>query len=361
MSTAAVTGIEEEYLSFFDGEVTLAFDKKLHAYYRIEGDQKILIPGVTSITGMVDKSGPLTQWAANMTVEYILNSFAVGEGVRSEIREAYEAAKAKQEFPQYEGVYKFERNLFARLLNEARFNFRNIKQEAADVGHVAHEWLERFIKWHIGCIELGAHIDDTKVHTPLIDCYKSGWSLSYSPWNAKTPLPENPQAANAVQAALDWLKLHEFTPVYSERRVYSREYDYAGTLDWLAWITLDGKRVLVLGDFKTSNALHDEYRMQLAAYHQCLHEEFPSLAKDITAHVLLRIGKDDGKFEVQVIPKSEFEYDLAGFLGAAQTYNWKKQLELNAKALKPKKGKKNKIVVPGEVISAIPTEAPKAV
>jgi hypothetical protein len=45
-----------ETLVHYNGEVTIKYDDKLHAYFREEDGKRILIPGVTTIVGMVDKS-----------------------------------------------------------------------------------------------------------------------------------------------------------------------------------------------------------------------------------------------------------------------------------------------------------------
>ena len=343
-------------LSFFNGEVQLAFDSKLHAYYRIDQDlNHILIPGVTTITGMVDKSGPLTQWAANMTIEYLIANVTdySTDCTPLQVKEAYERYRAKPaaDDPEFvawlasvdDGTITGKSlNLIAlaETMAQARLSFRAIKQDAADVGHAAHEWLEQFLKWHI-------ERSVEPVTMEVLDTYLDQYAL-----------PADDRAKSAVTAALDWFVQHQFSPVFSERKIYSREYDYAGTLDWLAYATIQGERRLVLGDFKTSNALHDEYRMQLEAYNQALREEMPELGNNVSFHILLRIGKEDGKFEAQEIPASEFEYDLQGFLGALATYCWKKQLDLEHKALKPpKKTKKAKITIPAALEPAIVIEA----
>ena len=91
-------------------------------YYKRE-DYKL--PKVTSIiSDCSNKSGPLTQWAANMTVEWI---------------------KANCNASHVE----FDETLWTVTqedLDSARFNFRKVSQDALDVGSATHKAIEYFLK-----------------------------------------------------------------------------------------------------------------------------------------------------------------------------------------------------------------------
>ena len=71
------------------------------------------------------------------------------------------------------------------------------------------------------------------------------------------------------------LKFHEFWTtakpklISTEEFVYSDEFRYAGTADLL--VEMDGKTILI--DIKTSNALHKNYHLQLAAYAKAMEEQ----------------------------------------------------------------------------------------
>lgn len=321
-----------ETLEFYDGTEILKYDHALHAYYQIKDGQKVLCPGSTTVCGCIDKSGPLTQWAANMTVQY-LKEHMLAEGT---FVPKYTASVAD----------------FETLLNEARFNYRSISKDATDVGTMAHNWLEEVIK---------ARIREEK-------------------WVG--PLPGDSRAVNCINAAIDWMERHDFTPIASEFKIFSREFGYAGTADFRGWMTTCGDtnccghpdedrlaypvgtRLRVLGDFKSSKALYDEYRAQLASYRAAWEEEHPDDCFD--ACVLLRLGKEDGDFETVLVPQDAFEADFVGFLGTLQMYYWMKQLELDrkfdkekkkaaAKALKAQKASKGKVKKP-KVHSLIPVE-----
>ena len=56
---------------------------------------------------------------------------------------------------------------------------------------------------------------------------------------------------------------------------------------------MEGKLTLI--DFKSSNAIYDEMRFQVAGYQIAYEEE---TKKDIKKKVIIRFGKEDGQFEV---------------------------------------------------------------
>ncbi len=298
-----------EFLTHYNGEVVLEYSHSLHAYTVVEDDVRYIVPGSTTVVGMIDKSGPLTQWAANETVHWIISNFPA-ELARPALAEAY--TRCKDRAPWEDGALNKPNTLscgvvpLAELLNAARFNYRTISTTATDIGKIAHNWLERYIK------------DIIAGNDVLVGL-----------------APENEKSANCVEAALKWFDRHKFRPVFAEKKLYSRTHGYAGTCDWLAYVTSCGDREccpfdgeeLVLGDFKSSKHLYDEYFCQLASYRFAIEEEFPHLK--IGACMLLRLGKEDGEFEVRTATQEEFDADFDGFLGCLQMYHWQKQRDLN--------------------------------
>lgn len=347
-----------ETLTHYNGTVNIYYDSPLHAYYRLSDDgQKILIPGVTTVVGMIDKSGPLTQWAANMVVQWVIENFPVGQDDDGHIHQTlssfYQQMRDKLPWEEFSAQADMTLSVGAqqlvKLLNDARFNYKAISKEATDIGHIAHKWLEEYIIDMINGVPHTSTLPNT--------------------WEVEVGGPTQEmleKATRCIQAALEWMDKHAFTPVHSERKIYSLTYDYAGTLDWIAHITSCGDpkccpfhgTVRALGDFKSSRSLYDEYRAQTASYQAAWQEEFPD--QPIAVRVLLRLGKDSGDFESMTMTEDEFERDFDGFLGTLQMYGWSKQLELDrkhekalakaaAKALEPPKKRRapKKIVVPG--------------
>ena len=80
-------------------------------HYKIDG---LELPTVTTIiSDCTDKSGALTQWAANMCVEWI---------------------RQNVEFEKHAGCYE----LVDDDLEKARFNFREVSKTALDIGSETH-------------------------------------------------------------------------------------------------------------------------------------------------------------------------------------------------------------------------------
>lgn len=302
LEAALATGMPET-LTFYEGTEVIYYRDDLHAYYKKLDDGKlVMVVGVTSALDKIDKPA-LVQWAANTTVDHLrekaaYSQFRDGKGV----------------------VHTFitQENLEA-MFNDARFNWREISHVAMDIGKLAHGWLEAFVG-HL--ITNKAAVSGT-MHG---DCVM--------------PVVDDPKAHNCIDAALAWMQKHHFEPIGTERKIYSREYSYSGTYDWLAYITACGDpvccpfegRVLALGDWKSSKRLYDEYRVQTSAYVNAHEEEFPD--QKIGVRVLIRLGKEDGEFEAMVLSQDSQEADFAGFLGALGIYNWDRQLKIDKKYAK---------------------------
>jgi len=103
---------------------------------------------------------------------------------------------------------------------------------------------------------------------------------------------EKAQARIAYKSYCLWhedIKDHiEF--LQTEVSLVSEKYQFGGTFDAIARI--DGKNYLV--DFKTSNAIYQEYVIQLAAYRQLWSEH-----SDLKIHggIILKLSKDEVNFE----------------------------------------------------------------
>lgn len=339
----------DEKLSFYNGEVVLHYNHDLHLYYAEVTDgagtiSKYAIANVTNITGMVDKSAALTWWAANEAVYSMCrNVFGAATKEYQEVMNMFLDMKEGRtvqppEKNQYICVSHYN---FAEYMIAARKAHKDISTAAKDVGHEVHTWLEGLIKEAI--------LKDATITNEFVTQYT----------REKVPMPGQEEAIKCCNSAVTWMVSHEFKPIWSERKIFSREYFYSGTLDWLAFITKDGKRVKVLGDFKTSKAFYNEYKMQLAAYWNALVEEFPE-HNDIAMLCILRLGKDDGAFETMEIPQEEIEIHFNGFEGAITTYNWARQQELEEKANAPVKPRRRsvprKVKVPEKKYEPIPTE-----
>lgn len=294
MDDYLLQGLGEGPKSFklYDGEVELYFDDSIHQYTTYGPEGMVVVPGVTTITHIIDKSAALMQWAANMAVDAIRANF-------------YTQAT----FPPPDEL--------EQILQAAKYAHRDYKENAADIGHIAHDHIEQYIKAYIRNSN-----DDMKFY--------------------RTTLPDNVQAANGAIAAFDWMDRHSVKWIFTEKKIYSREHNYAGTADGLAFVSSCGDRkccyrlvkhgddyqilvdefldVLAPPDWKTSNSLYPEYWYQTAAYAKAFTEEYPN--KYVPKHRFInRLGKDDAKFESIHRGPETLERDFNAFLSALRLHN----------------------------------------
>jgi hypothetical protein len=218
------------------------FNEKTHSY-TLDGKP---LTGVTTILGTIAKPA-LIQWAANEAVKYVKENLT-------------------------------DINDLDKVLLEAKKAHTSKRDKSADVGSLAHNWIEKWIRG-----EKQAITDDIK---PMIDNF------------------------------LQWSKGVNF--LESELRVYSEKYWYAGTLDFIAEI--DGEKWL--GDFKTSSGIYPEMFYQTAAYQNALQEM--GLHQDIKGHIIVNLTKD-GRLNVQ--KSTEYEENRKAFMGALAIYRRQGQLK----------------------------------
>lgn len=164
---------------------------------------------------------------------------------------------------------------FAAIHKAAKSSHRKKAEVAANIGHNVHAYAECFFK--------------TKA----------------------LPLLLSDQAKRGVEAFHGWLDSHNVKIKVSERRVFSKQFYYAGTCDFVAEI--DG--VIGVGDIKTSSGIYPEMRFQTAAYQQALEEE-----KGIKFPVrwIVRFDKKTGQFEAKSF--YDFDLDFKGFSSALELH-----------------------------------------
>ena len=201
------------------------------------------VNGVTTVLGVINKPA-LVYWSANKAAEYVDLYLPVGSVV--------------------DEISKKE------LVAGCKTAHRKLLSSAGDFGTILHGLIEKLIKGE-----------------PYVE-------------------PVHPKLKEAIGQFLKWVKDNDVKFNGSERKIYSKKYNYAGTLDFLA--TINGKKVL--GDLKTSSGVYDEMSLQLAAYQNAMQEEF---GVGIDRSVIIRCGKD-GSFEVAEI--TEFEKNFEAFICA---------------------------------------------
>jgi len=212
--------------------------------YEVNGKK---LPSVTTIiSDCTDKSGPLTQWAANCVVDWI----------KQNCHENPIIAPSK--------CYL----VFENELQHARVNFRDVSQEALDVGSCVHNAIETYLL------------------------------------TGKEVKIENDQAIAGYLAFLEFAEQHKMKTHHCELQVTTNTW--AGTLDWEG--ELDDKLTVI--DFKASKAIYPEYRYQVAAYRSATGAE---------ANGILRLDKETGFPEYKDYSKT-YEKDLAVFNAMVNLY-----------------------------------------
>ena len=195
------------------------------ARYTIEG---VEYPSVTEIIeACTDKSAPLIQWAVSCAVKYI--------------QESYQDNLTKDEL--------FE------LLQKAKYEYKNVSEEAKTIGSQVHDLIEHYIKF---------------------DLDKS----------IRQQYPNEVQ--NSFLAFLEWEANNNVKWKKSELVLYHPTLFFAGQIDTICQI--DNQLFVV--DFKTSKGFYDGYDLQIAGYMELYNANNPD--NQIINAGILRIDKETG-------------------------------------------------------------------
>jgi ATP-dependent exoDNAse (exonuclease V) beta subunit len=124
-------------------------------------------------------------------------------------------------------------------------------------------------------------------------------------------MPENEQAANAINAFRDWVKQNDVEWLAAEQRVYNRKQGYAGTVDAVARVN----GVFSVIDFKTSARIYEEYHLQVAAYSKCVEDIY---GETVEGAYILRFDKESGEFEASM--SNNIDVDFITFCGLLVGY-----------------------------------------
>jgi len=243
----------------YKDKITLSFDEKKHIY-RVG---KKIVYGVTSITSAMAKPF-LINWAVKLTKE-----------------KAYSEAKRL-------GGVEFLKNLKDVLMTAGREHYV-VSKEARELGTRVHKKAEQWLT-------KGANKAELIIEMIMIEKQKERLACS---------------------AMLRFFNEHKFEPIALEGRCYSKEHEYAGTVDYYGGV--DGK--LSVLDFKTSTGIYSSYPLQATAYAQAKEEE----GFEVEQTMIARFGKD-GVLEVQI--EKDWKKYLPSFLAAKVL----KEYEMSLKA-----------------------------
>lgn len=284
------SGLTEEY-KFYNDTITLRYDPEEHVYLLVEGDSLVKQDGVTTVCHIIDKSNILIPWAAKMVAEKLLATTPV-------------IAVDGKDF------VSLPLEDYTKLVLAAKAAPKEKVEEAADIGHQAHAWIEGYIKSVLGIIEKSP---DQPIDIRILNC---------------------------CNAALNWMGQHNVRWVKTECKIYSKEYRYAGTMDGLAYVDSchnplccphEFKNRLSLIDWKSSNYLHIEHIIQTAAYEAAYEEEY---GVDVEDRWVIRLGKTDGEFDPWHFEADTFQGDIEAFWFALNLYRVVQELEARIKERK---------------------------
>jgi len=254
----------------YRGEIELFFESFNHKYTVDD----VPVRNITTINSVIAKPG-LIPWAANEAVDYIQSQIQPGVS--------------------YDEIFLGQTYEAARKAHAQR------KIDAGTMGTLVHKWVENYINWQVG----GSSSEE------------------------KPAMPVNETAKKSCERFLFWATEHKVKFLLSEQPVYSKEYNYTGTLDFIA--VIDGK--MYIGDLKTSNAIYSEHYLQTAAYRHAREEEFPE--EKYEGQVIVRVGKGDDEFESRaggieiayVRGDEVYKTMFVGFLGAWKLHDVLEQLK----------------------------------
>ena len=249
------------------------FDPVKHKYY-LDGK---LMTGTTTCLGVLAKPAQI-QWSANLSAAEAYSLAADMEPDKlSALRSAIAEAAIKFGKINAQACYAIEAEF--PEFKEARLA-HNKKKEAA-----------------------GQHGTDTHL---LIESY-----INHCLLNGATPAQL--EVEEIVQPFVDWSVANVKEFLFAERAMHDPDLFFAGTADF-AYVGVDGRRYI--GDFKTSSGIYGiDYWLQVAAYRHLAEKEGDALYDGMT---VVRIGKDDGKFEAHSLYEYESYRDV--FLSCVRIY-----------------------------------------
>jgi len=226
-------------IKLYNGKISIWFDEEKHIFTDKDGDR---ILGVTSITNIIDKSPVLIPWAIKMMGNYL--------------------------------VYYAGQPITRELIDEAKREWRKVKEEAADIGSLIHEFAAQWITL-----------------------------------KKKPEIPEDEQVRNGAIAFMKWVKDTGVEFDNSEKIIYSKKHNFAGILDADGHIN---KEHCII-DFKSSSGIYPEMYLQLTGYWLAREEETKI---KYNKGYIVQFGKIDGEFHVVEITREEYKKNKEAFLAA---------------------------------------------
>ena len=217
--------------------------KRWQHWYRVDGESELL-PSVTSILKIIDKSGPLMGWSRKLVID--------------RAREEFMGFVPTQSYPLRQPPSHEE---IEDVLAKAKAAPDEVRDESAELGTLTHECINEVL---------------------------SGRE------------PEVPDEVRpAVYGAIDWVSEMGLEVVATESRIWHPVHRYAGTVDFIG---RDGAGNLVVADWKRSKGLYPEHAYQAAAYAKAVNHLHGGTSRAYVVRLPLRQGDHYEFREVDIEP-----------------------------------------------------------
>ncbi len=264
-----------QVIKYHDGqEVELNFDKKLHAY-RVDGKP---VASATKVLSVISKPA-LIPWALKQGSEWLERNLFIDDD---------EDEKTKP--------FKYTSRLgLTQIIKGVKSAYRGSSGNALETGSTAHQWIEDALT--IFMSSEGSFGDDN-----LPD------------------LPDDADACNSIEAFEAWVGDNDIDFLSSEEKIYSRQDNYAGTLDCAAYV--NGSLCII--DWKTSKGIYPEYHLQNAAYAQAWEDIH---GRQVEQTLVLRLDKSTGRYQEGFQSRVEWVRNYEAFVNALNLYNRLRELK----------------------------------
>jgi CRISPR/Cas system-associated exonuclease Cas4 (RecB family) len=139
-------------------------------------------------------------------------------------------------------------------------------RSAGRIGTLAHYMIEQFT--------IGGRVQNLEIYSAL----------------------EISQAKKSYYNYLNFKNDYKPEILHSELKMVSEKYKFGGTCDAVAKVKIGKNKKLMILDWKSSNSIHSEHKIQIAAYAK-MYEE--NSGKRIKGALIVRLDKDKKEYEVE--------------------------------------------------------------
>ena len=150
----------------------------------------------------------------------------------------------------------------------------------------------------------------------LIEGHQQGFDVDTKDYSYN----QEKAAMKAFAGYLQWYEKRKFKSLRNELVLVNEEMQVGGTIDSIGKMGDD----LVVVDWKTSKYLYAENKLQLAAYTYMFEQAQPKA--NVAYGLVMRFGKDDGKFHQHVIKREKLETGIEIFKALVKISQLKSQL-----------------------------------